>query len=131
MALNRAVIYLDHLKKFGSPPFPVANLSSRWVSSFLDRLRTYSVSFVSSVVETSSAAGYSQMVTDVHHRGTERTEDSQRLLLLYYTLNTARNQKYSTSRIGSRKFYAFPQCTGLHRRASARARAGGSGAATQ
>jgi hypothetical protein len=59
---------------------------------FIDRLRTYSVSFVSSVVETSLAAGYSQMVTNVHHRGTERTEDSQRLLLLYYPLDTARNQ---------------------------------------
>ena len=40
-------------------------------------------------------------------------------------------RKYNTSRIGSRKFYAFPQCAVLHRRASARARAGGSGTATQ
>ena len=45
---------------------------------FLVRLRAYSVNFVSFVVETSLAAGYNQMVTDVHHRDTERTENSQR-----------------------------------------------------
>ena len=37
-------------------------------------------------------AGYSQMVTDVHHRGTERTEDSQRALRSITHLDTARSQ---------------------------------------
>ena len=46
----------------------------------LVRLRTYSVNSVSSVVETSLATGYDQMVTDVHHRDTKRTENSQRTL---------------------------------------------------
>jgi len=32
------------------------------------------------------------MVTNYHHKGTERTEDSQRTLLFHYPLETARNQ---------------------------------------
>jgi len=58
---------------------------------FLVRLRTYSLSSVNSVVETSQACWLSA-VTDVHHRGTERTEDSRRLLLFYHPLDTARNR---------------------------------------
>jgi len=61
------------------------------IFQFLVRLRTYFVNFVSFVVETSYAAGYNQMVTDVHHRDTERTKNSQRRLLFYYPLDTARS----------------------------------------
>jgi len=51
------------------------------VLPFLVRLRAYSVNSVSSVVETSLAAGYSQMsYGPVHHRDTERTENSQRTI---------------------------------------------------
>jgi hypothetical protein len=64
------------------------------IFQFLVRLRTYSVSFVSSVVENVACLlVYNQMVTDVHHRGTERTEDSQRRLLFYYPLDTVRSLK--------------------------------------
>ena len=51
------------------------------IFQFLVRLRTYSVCFVSFVVENVACLlVIDQMVTDVHHRGTERTEDSQRAL---------------------------------------------------
>jgi hypothetical protein len=63
------------------------------VLRFFVRLRTYSVSFVISLDETSRAR-WPSAVTDVHHRGTERTEDSRRLLLFHYSLDiTARNRK--------------------------------------
>ena len=49
-------------------------------------LCAYSVNSVSSVVEMSLATGYNQWFTDYNHRGTERTEDSQRTRLFYYPL---------------------------------------------
>ena len=54
-------------------------------------LRAYFVSYVNSAVEIVVVRWLQPNGTDVHHRGTERTEDSQRTLLFFYPLVTVWN----------------------------------------